>query len=864
MASTVPLKVERQESPVGLPAGSDNGDAGMPSSQYGSRQQVHRTRPIRACTHCRQQKIKCNASDTYPVPCERCSHMGRKCVVDPLFRPQKGGQVQILKEDVSSLKQQVETLQERALQLMNVITKQNANGAIPDGVVKQLTEEHSRLLADAAAAEARSQQAQREAANGAVSGDDRVSPGGVADARRSWSGEGGLPPSPANANASRRATLPPRLDSDEPVTKRQRLVDHAPGLTDQQSALPPLATVVATPPQSTVVNNNINSHAANEPKEDFTEFVLGDTKISRQRGDELHARFMADYLPYLPIILSNSASELYRQSRMLFWTVVITASLSEPDPSLYLSLVEPLRLLVNEACWMSTPRSTHIVQALLILGTWPLPNDKILDDFSYRFVCQAKSIGIQLGLHRGQFIYEFSRSQTTLPDAEKWRTRTWLALFFTEHVWCANLGLPPNTQIDYLVDKGTEDQSLPATFRSLLRLSAFYSKLTGVMGSSTTTPDGVIEPKSRCATLYIMEQELSGMERSLDLQNPVVELYFLYMKCIIATFAFLPGTSTEDQAKYVVMAFHSATRIVTVISKLGEARKIVEYPIYMRQPVSFAALLLFRLHLSPLLMPQFVERARQSVVTVHRLFRNSITAWKDVKNDITRTARVLENLNFVIITHPYLLTQAPGLICRMRCHLTASLFYELVWAVHEARRRSNRSANEADSGPLPGGHLVDTVNSQPQNAPPAFSHLESIPPLPFYNQITRDDFTTQTQTTPNGTTVTTLVPTHPGATSMFGRSHDASSRSTPMANPPNPSDLHAALNDAAPGRSADPLASQKPSTGRESSTAANAFLDSTGASDDPLHLDTLMQGIDWMNNNEDDFLGWMDMGMSPP
>jgi hypothetical protein len=47
-----------------------------------------------------------------------------------------------------------------------------------------------------------------------------------------------------------------------------------------------------------------------------------------------------------------------------------------------------------------------------------------------------------------------------------------------------------------------------------------------------------------------------------------------------------------------------------------------------------------------------------------------------------------------------------------------------------------------------------------------------------------------------------------------------------------------------------------------SSGIAAALLDTTGASTDPLHLDTLMQGIDWMNENGDDFVGWMDVHLS--
>jgi hypothetical protein len=74
---------------------------------------TYKSRPVKSCTHCRQQKIKCNALETFPEPCKRCAKMKRKCVVDPLFRPQKGGQVALLRDDISSLKQQLAQLQQQ-------------------------------------------------------------------------------------------------------------------------------------------------------------------------------------------------------------------------------------------------------------------------------------------------------------------------------------------------------------------------------------------------------------------------------------------------------------------------------------------------------------------------------------------------------------------------------------------------------------------------------------------------------------------------------------------------------------------------------------------------------------------------------
>jgi hypothetical protein len=489
-------------------------------------------------------------------------------------------------------------------------------------------------------------------------------------------------------------------------------------------------------------NSPRDSLGSNYKKMD--EFVLGDVKLTLDKANELHDNFMKRNLPFLPIISSRSATELYHRSQLLFWTVILTASLHEPEPTLYMTLASLIKQLAIETCWLKTPRSTHVIQALLILAIWPLPNEKVLDDCSYRFIGLAKNLALQLGLHRGGgFIKEFTRTQ--VPDAETWRTRSWLAIFFCEQFWSSVLGLPPSiNSTDYLLENARIDQSLPKDFRCLISLSIFQSKLINVMGVSVTRPDGLLEPSNRAASLNILDRELERLKFKLDIvEGSGIEMYHLYIKLMICCFSFLPGTPIEDQVKYVSSAYLSATRIITIASKLiGDQMALIELPIYMRQAITYSVLMLFRLHLSRYLLDKYVDSARQSIVTVHRLLRNTISSWKDLKNDISRTAKALENLNIVIYTYPdiFLNDEMEGsIITRMRSHLTASLFYDLIWCVHEGRRRTL-----LDKGEPP----------QPVNG-----LTRKIAPLPFYNQITKDDFKTLMSTTPNGTTITTLVPT---------------------------------------------------------------------------------------------------------
>ena len=512
-------------------------------------------------------------------------------------------------------------------------------------------------------------------------------------------------------------------------------------------------------------NSDNSPYALNTPEnieelQPISEFILGDVTLPLNRANELHDKFMTTHLPFLPIIISRSATELYHKSQLLFWAVILTASLSEPEPKLYMSLASLIKQLAIETCWIKTPRSTHVIQALIILSIWPLPNEKVLDDCSYRFVGLAKNLSLQLGLHRGgEFIQEFSRNQVSLgPDAERWRTRSWLAVFFCEQFWSSLLGLPPSINTtDYLLENARVDKSLPKNFRCLISLSIFQCKLVNIMGISVTRPDGLLEPLNRAGSLSLLDRELERLRFKLQFEEGgPIEVYYLYIKLMICCFAFLPGTPIEDQVKYVSFAYLSATRIVTIVSKMVNDISLIELPIYIRQAVTYSVFMLFKLHLSRYLIDKYVDSARQLIVTVHRLFRNTLSSWKDLQNDISRTAKVLENLNMVLYNYPEIFlndleNEDSSIITRMRSHLTASLFYDLVWCVHEARRRS----------------VLDKGKRQAQPN-------KKILPLPFYNQITKDDFKTITTTSPNGTTITTLVPTDQAMNQAKLKSFDSS------------------------------------------------------------------------------------------
>ena len=83
-------------------------------------------RPVTSCTHCRQHKIKCNASERFPRPCTRCERMDLKCEIDPEFRPKKGSQIQSLRNDVEELRHKIELLTKNESLIAEALQKANS------------------------------------------------------------------------------------------------------------------------------------------------------------------------------------------------------------------------------------------------------------------------------------------------------------------------------------------------------------------------------------------------------------------------------------------------------------------------------------------------------------------------------------------------------------------------------------------------------------------------------------------------------------------------------------------------------------------------------------------------------------------
>ena len=120
------------------------------------------------------------------------------------------------------------------------------------------------------------------------------------------------------------------------------------------------------------------------------------------------------------------------------WTVILISSQHHPEFSyIFLRLRESHQKLLERAVFAN--EGTHgTVQALLLLSMWPLPVRKQIWDPSWRYCNLALAIAQQLGLHKPDSQWEYSKSPTSAERSVK----TWTACVFIATTLAIDLGLP--------------------------------------------------------------------------------------------------------------------------------------------------------------------------------------------------------------------------------------------------------------------------------------------------------------------------------------------------------------------------------------------------------------------------------------
>ena len=158
--------------------------------------------------------------------------------------------------------------------------------------------------------------------------------------------------------------------------------------------------------------------------------TLGDheeVKLSTAQVNELFAEFFQLYHPFLPFLdPTRTPDEVYaKESKLLFWAIIsVAARHYDADGTLLSRLKDPLTDLIWST--IKSHPNHHVVKAMCLLCTWPLPANTTVSDPTFMLCGVMMQIAIQIGLHQPTHPQDFSRTKVRLQEQDIHdRLRTW-------------------------------------------------------------------------------------------------------------------------------------------------------------------------------------------------------------------------------------------------------------------------------------------------------------------------------------------------------------------------------------------------------------------------------------------------------
>lgn len=463
--------------------------------------------------------------------------------------------------------------------------------------------------------------------------------------------------------------------------------------------------------------------------------------ISVEESYALFTNYESNFNQFLPIFpeefFSTINLSLFEQENpLLFWCIILTSYLNYPDAKSsknYKILSQHVKSLVVEHCWFQTPRSIYLISALLLLTTWPLPNNhsKVADNISIKYISMMKNLLYQFGLHKLEFINEFSH-KTKMSFTQEVnldnliRERIYKFTSINSNYWLINLGLANdnNNNQDYILNKsaniGVYDKSLHSNdhyINSLLKVSQVQSKVNDNMNDLINTNSNnesiILLPNqintSKLINLNMFETILNDLESDLvdDKSNDtLIKISIQYSKLQLFIYSLSNiNVSIGEYKEFVYKILTCCFRILDLFqSKFRDLSSINQLPIHYKFPIELATLVLLRIFKSPLL--NSVEEYKIVKDKFNQFYKNILFCdskngdWNSFNARFVNIIKKFNNLdNSFIMTQMNCETEEKDvkqtffLINRMKSYLVSSLSYELIWLIYSNEKVNNKGTS---------------------------------------------------------------------------------------------------------------------------------------------------------------------------
>ncbi|KAF3763224.1 hypothetical protein M406DRAFT_352259 [Cryphonectria parasitica EP155] len=242
-------------------------------------------------------------------------------------------------------------------------------------------------------------------------------------------------------------------------------------------------------------------------------FHLHGVYVDRHSAEGLFQYFLDHHFEQLPILhVRRSIDLVFEDSPLLFWAVILTAARGSRNP-LFEKLLEPVKRLLM-AQIVTSIRSIHAIQGLLILSFWPFPVQRQTQDVSWTYCNIAVSAAIQICLGRADLPRSGPHAKFDVPKG--WtgdavlRKKTWLGCFVVSTSLAATFGLPPPMSMvanRALSIRQSLEGHVPQDFLRLAELQEFWIR-------ATTIIEGSSSGKPHHSLINLLVMELDEIKRS--------------------------------------------------------------------------------------------------------------------------------------------------------------------------------------------------------------------------------------------------------------------------------------------------------------------------------------------------------------
>jgi hypothetical protein len=252
---------------------------------------------------------------------------------------------------------------------------------------------------------------------------------------------------------------------------------------------------------------------------------LGDVIVYGDVVDKLWDEYFTKYHSFLPVLDAklDSPDVIITRSNILFWTVIMVASRHyEEDTTLLSRLTAPYGEHLKHT--ISRPPKEdqhHVVKALCMLCTWPLPVSSSTDDMTFTLSGIMMKFAMHLGIHRPSSPSDFNNIPIPLrADEITDRLRTWAICNLVAQNVSTGYGQPPDTLYDTTLQiRLDQSSSILAYLYPRLEIEKYVDRVTREMYCPQENPSSQFQESSMTTKAAVLVGMLKQLESSINLSN---------------------------------------------------------------------------------------------------------------------------------------------------------------------------------------------------------------------------------------------------------------------------------------------------------------------------------------------------------